>query len=298
MDLHGLLVVDKPRGITSHDVVGTVRRLLKTKKVGHAGTLDPAAEGVLVLGVGRGTKLLAYLTESTKSYAAHIVLGAGSASGDIEGPVMLGHLPPATPPTGDQIRLALHDFSGEIDQVPPATSAIKVGGEPLYRKVRRGESVDVPVRRVRINAINLLHYDYPDLFVQVDCSAGTYIRALARDIGDAIHTSGYLHYLLRVRSGSFRLENAWPLAMLEKQLRPQSFVHFALHPAFSLPESTALMLDSDGTSAWYDGRLVPVGETDNWPPLAQAFSAGGDWLGTGEWDQFRNSVQPRLVLRD
>ncbi len=259
MELHGLLVVDKPRGLTSHDVVGRIRRLLSTKRVGHAGTLDPAAEGVLVIGVGRATKLLAHLTDSPKRYAAHIVLGAGSESGDIEGP-LVADVARATPPSVDQVQQALQDLTGDIEQRPPATSAIKVGGEPLYRKVRRGESVDVPLRRVSIRAIELIRYSYPDLFIQVDCSAGTYIRALARDVGDALETGGYLHYLLRVRSGSFTLDHAWPMSLMEQRLRPDTFAQIALHPAFVLPESSALALDSDSTGAWYDGRLVPVGD--------------------------------------
>jgi len=294
MDLHGILVIDKPRGLTSHDVVARVRRLLKTKKVGHAGTLDPAAEGVLILAVGRATKLLSDLSAHSKRYAAHVVLGVGSVSGDVEGPAMLEDLSTG-PSTHSEISAVLKCFTGDIEQVPPAHSAIKVGGQPLYRRARRGEDVDVPTRSVHISGLTVVAYDYPNLFLDVECSAGTYIRSLARDLGSALGSSAYLHYLLRTRSGSFGLEDAWPLGDLEHGLSPESFALYARHPSTMRCDQIALALSPDATNAWYDGRPV-AGSGRTAPTLAHAFLDDGSWLGTGIRMGKRDDWQPKLVV--
>lgn len=295
MNLHGLLVVDKPRGLSSHDVVARVRRLVRTRRAGHAGTLDPAAEGVLVIAVGRATKLLTSLTSSHKEYAAHIVLGAGSHSGDIEGPVLLDG-PSIEAPSRHEIERALARFLGEIEQIPPAHSAIKVGGEPLYRSARRGKSTEVPSRRVQISSLEIISYQFPDLFIMIECGAGTYVRALARDIGDVLGTQAYLHYLLRTRTGSFSLDQAWPLDLLERELRPESFNLFALNPSLVLPVGAALALDSLGVKAWYDGRSVPARRPGGVASTAHAFDADGAWLGTGQYEPDHAAYQPRLVV--
>jgi len=294
MDLHGLLIIDKPRGITSHDVIARVRRLLQTRKVGHAGTLDPAAEGVLVLGIGRSTKLLGALTGHAKRYAAHVVLGAGSESGDIEGPVVVDtsstHLP-----SKNAVRTALTRFTGDIEQIPPAHAAIKVGGQPLYRYARRGTDVDIPVRRVQIASIELLDYRFPDLFLAIQCSAGTYIRSLARDLGEALGTSAYLHALLRTEAGRFRLNDAWTLAELERDLRPETFERFALHPALADDSISALVLGADDVNAWYDGRPMAATGCSSLE-RAHAFKLDGSWLGYGLRDG--DIWQPKMVVHD
>ena len=293
MDLHGILVVDKPRGLTSHDVVARVRRLLRTRKIGHAGTLDPAAEGLLVLGVGRATKLLGSLMSHPKRYAAHIVLGAGSESGDIEGSLVLPESSYQTS-SKDDIRAALERFIGEIEQQPPAYAAIKIGGQPLYRSARRGEPIDVPSRRVTVSSLELLDYREPNLFLNINCSAGTYIRSLARDIGASLGTSAYLHALLRVESGGLSLREAWTMEDLEEGLQSETFERFALHPLSADDQTAALTLGPNSVNAWYDGR--PVAATGRFEfERAHAFRTDGTWLGFGVRD--RDDWQPKVVLR-
>lgn len=295
MDLHGLLIVDKPRGFTSHDIVGRVRRLLRTKRVGHAGTLDPAAEGVLILAVGRATRLLDRLQDAPKQYAAHIVLGVETDTADIDGRIIgSGNAQPGQ----QEIESALQLFRGTIEQVPPAHSAIKLGGEPLYRRARRGETVDVPVRSITISDIKLVAYSYPDVTVTIDCSKGTYIRSIARDLGDELGTRAYLHYLLRTSSGTFSLESAWTLDELISQLRPDTFAQMALHPDTALSGGASLILDRPGWTEWYHGRPVPVTTTDapNQPVDASAYRTDGEWLGVSRRDMASQSWHPRLVV--
>ena len=296
-DVHGLLIVDKPRGITSHDVVARVRRVLKTRKVGHAGTLDPAAEGVLVIAVGRATKLLSFLTNSRKRYLAHIVLGVDSVSGDIEGPAILSSQQD-THPSQDAVRDVVGRYVGPQSQIPPAHSAIKVQGQPLYRQARRGLDVDIPSREVTFHSLSIVEFTYPDLILDIECSAGTYIRSLARDIGASLSTGAYLHYLLRVRSGSFELTNSWPLAQLERELTPATFSSFALHPAYIPTETRALLLDSDGERAWYDGRPVVASNSLQASAIAHAFQPNGTWLGVGEFHPVDATYQPRIVVHE
>jgi tRNA pseudouridine55 synthase len=199
----GLLVVDKPAGWTSHDVVARVRRLAGTKRVGHAGTLDPMATGVLVLGIGKATRLLGHLTLHDKTYDATIRLGADTVSHDAEGEVTATYdTSPVTEPT---VREAAAAFVGEIDQVPPAVSAISVGGVRSYARARRGEDVVLPPRRVTVHAFDVLAVRGDDVDVRVRCSAGTYVRALARDLGAALGVGGHLTALRRTASGPYAL---------------------------------------------------------------------------------------------
>jgi tRNA pseudouridine55 synthase len=199
----GLLVVDKPAGWTSHDVVAKVRRLAGTKRVGHAGTLDPMATGVLVLGIEKATRLLGHLTLHEKRYDATIRLGADTASHDAEGEVVATY--DASSVTEAAVRAAAAAFVGEIDQVPPAVSAISVGGVRSYARARRGEDVVLPPRRVTVSAFEVTAVRGLDVDVAVRCSAGTYVRALARDLGAALGVGGYLTALRRTASGPYTL---------------------------------------------------------------------------------------------
>lgn len=297
MDLHGFLIVDKPRGLSSHDVVSRIRRLLRTRKVGHAGTLDPAAEGVLVIAIGRATKLLSHLTNSTKQYGAHIVLGVESLTGDIEGPASPGNQQ-VTPPSDERLNEVLEGLTGEIEQIPPSHAAIKVAGQPLYARARRGEPVSAPPRRVTIYSLELLDYQYPDLFVTIECSAGTYIRSLARDIGIGLGTGAYLHYLLRIRSGNFDLAQAWSLAGLEQRLSPASFASMAIHPSIASRADRAVLLDSEAARAWYDGRPVAARLPESPSELVPVFREDGTWAGVGHHDFDRHVYQPRIVVHE
>ncbi|MGE3289738.1 MAG: tRNA pseudouridine(55) synthase TruB [Pseudonocardia sp.] len=211
----GLVIVDKPGGLTSHDVVSRLRRILRTRKIGHAGTLDPMATGVLVCGVGRGTKLLGHLALDTKAYTATIRLGASTTTDDAEGEVITTANPDGV--TDGTVRAAMAELTGAIEQVPSSVSAIKVGGRRAYALVRAGEQVALPPRPVTVSAFELRERRGPDLDVVVECSSGTYVRALARDLGAALQVGGHLTALRRTRVGPFTLAHARTVAGLEAQ---------------------------------------------------------------------------------
>lgn len=218
----GIVVVDKPPGMTSHDVVGRCRRIFGTRRVGHAGTLDPMATGVLVLGIDRATKILGLLTATSKSYAATVRLGQITATDDAEGELIGGAS--ARHVTDDAIAAALRGLRGEIDQVPSAVSAVKVNGERAYRLAREGRAVELAPRRVRVDRFDVLATrrvadGLIDLDVEVDCSSGTYIRALARDLGATLGVGGHLTALRRTRVGRFSLERAQTLDALAGEPR-------------------------------------------------------------------------------
>ena len=212
----GLVVVDKPSGVTSHDVVARVRRLAGTRKVGHAGTLDPMATGVLVIGVNRATRLLGHLMLTEKGYDATIRLGISTTTDDAEGEVIERRSTQDL--TEAEIREALMAFSGEIDQVPSAVSAIKVDGKRAYDRVRAGESVELASRRVTIHDLLVIAVrrsgDATDVDVSVRCSSGTYIRAIARDLGSALKVGGHLTALRRTAVGGFSLATVQTLEAL------------------------------------------------------------------------------------
>jgi tRNA pseudouridine55 synthase len=217
----GLVVVDKPAGMTSHDVVGRCRRIFSTRRVGHAGTLDPMATGVLVVGIDRATKILGLLTAASKSYAATIRLGQTTSTEDAEGELLQSVS--ADHVRSEDIAQAMAVLRGDIKQVPSAVSAIKVDGRRAYRLVREGHTVELQPRPVRIDRFELLavraHDRLVDFDVEVDCSSGTYIRALARDLGDAVGVGGHLTALRRTRVGRFALDQALTLDELSEQPR-------------------------------------------------------------------------------
>ncbi|HEV2798009.1 MAG TPA: tRNA pseudouridine(55) synthase TruB [Nocardioides sp.] len=235
----GLVVVDKSPGMTSHDVVARVRRLAGTRKVGHAGTLDPMATGVLVLGVDRATRLLGHLMLTEKAYDATIRLGAVTTTDDAEGEVVSTH------DTGgvreDDVRTRLAQFVGDIQQVPTAVSAIKVDGQRAYARVRAGEQVALEPRPVTIHELVVHEVALPDVRVSVRCSSGTYIRAIARDLGAALGVGGHLTALRRTAVGSFDLGVARTLDELADD--------FAVLPIADAARATFPGVDLDGAQA-------------------------------------------------
>ncbi|RFD25398.1 tRNA pseudouridine(55) synthase TruB [Mycobacterium uberis] len=257
----GIVIVDKPAGMTSHDVVACCRRIFCTRRVGHAGTLDPMATGVLVLGVDRATKILGLLSGATKGYAATIRLGQTTSTEDAEGELLqcvsARHL------AEEAIAAAIGGLRGDIKQVPSVVSAIKVDGRRAYRLVREGHAVELDARPVRIDRLEVLAVrpepgiglaDVIDLDVAVDCSSGTYIRALARDLGDALGVGGHLTSLRRTRVGRFGLDEARSLEDLAELPRLSR----------TLDETCLLMFPSRGLS---------VGEVEaisNGRPLSSA----------------------------
>ncbi|MFJ8832536.1 tRNA pseudouridine(55) synthase TruB [Micromonospora aurantiaca] len=273
MSTDGLIVVDKPGGMTSHDVVARIRRLARTRRVGHGGTLDPMATGVLVIGVGRATRLLTYVIGAGKSYAATIRLGQVTVTDDAEGEVVA--TTPAGAVTDDGVRAALAALTGEIDQVPSAVSAIKINGQRAYKRVRDGEAVELPARRVTVSRLDVLaiRRDVPDVVdvdVDVTCSSGTYIRALARDAGAALGVGGHLTALRRTAVGGFTLDEAATLDQLEE--RAPDVVNLPLDAAAArfFPRRDATADETRVLS--HGGPLAPAGITG---PYAVFDPAGG-----------------------
>ena len=269
----GLIVVDKPGGMTSHDVVARIRRLAGTRRVGHAGTLDPMATGVLVVGVEKATRLLGHLTLTEKEYQATIRLGQATDTGDAEGTILTANtgltsntgLTPGTPArpaarlTRAQVEAAAAALTGEIQQVPPAVSAIKVAGRRAYQLAREGTPPVLPPRPVTVwsftvQALRPAPGDLLDADVEVRCSSGTYIRALARDMGDALGVGGHLTRLRRTRVGPYGLSAAHGLDELGEQLTVLPLAEAAA-AAFPVRELTA----EEARSLSHGGRLPGLG---------------------------------------
>jgi tRNA pseudouridine55 synthase len=251
----GLVIVDKPAGMTSHDVVARLRRILHTRKIGHAGTLDPMATGVLVCGVERGTKLLGHLALDTKAYTGTIRLGAATTTDDAEGEVLSTADPSDV--TDAAIAVEVAALTGPIDQVPSSVSAIKVNGQRAYARVRAGEQVVLAARPVTVSAFDVPARRGADLDVVVECSSGTYVRALARDLGAGLGVGGHLTALRRTRVGPFTLAQARTLAELEA------------YPGLSLPLDEAVAVafprrDADPAEAAdvAHGRPLPAAGVD------------------------------------
>ncbi|MGH3544880.1 MAG: tRNA pseudouridine(55) synthase TruB, partial [Mycobacteriales bacterium] len=218
----GLCVVDKPAGMTSHDVVAKLRRIVGTRKVGHAGTLDPAATGVLIVGVEKATRLLGYISAGSKDYSATIRLGQSTTTDDADGDVVTTSN--AAGLTHARILLAIAPLMGEIDQIPSAVSAVRIAGKRAYQRVRDGECVEIPARRVSVTRFDLtevrFHGERVDIDIEVSCSAGTYIRALARDLGAVLGVGGHLTALRRTRVAGFPISQAHTLEELAAHDQP------------------------------------------------------------------------------
>jgi tRNA pseudouridine55 synthase len=266
---HGLVVIDKPAGLTSHDVVVKVRRIAGTRRVGHAGTLDPMATGVLVIGIGKATRLLGYLTDNDKAYQATIRLGAATTTDDADGIVVSERDTRAV--TDDEIQSAVAAFRGDIWQVPSTVSAIKVEGRRSYARARAGEDVQLPPRLVTVHRFEVLDLrrsgNFADIDVAVDCSSGTYVRALARDLGAALGVGGHLTALRRTRVGPYDLSRAVTLEALATE--------FTVVP---LAQAAAAALPQHHVDAQTAGRLahgVPLPRVPVDGPVA-VFGPGGD----------------------
>ena len=246
----GLVLVDKPAGMTSHDVVARVRRLAGTRKVGHAGTLDPMATGVLVVGVEKATRLLGHLTLADKQYLATIRLGQATSTDDAEGEVTATASAAAV--SEEAVRTAVASLTGPIEQVPPGVSAIKVGGKRAYKLTRDGQAPELAARPVVVHDITVTAIrrdgDFLDLDASVTCSSGTYVRALARDLGRALGTGGHLTALRRTRSGRYRIEDARTLGQLAEKftVTPLAEAAAAAFPRIDLPEQVAARVAHGG----------------------------------------------------
>ncbi|MDQ1737322.1 MAG: tRNA pseudouridine55 synthase [Pseudonocardiales bacterium] len=255
----GLIIVDKPSGMTSHDVVSKVRRLAKTRRVGHAGTLDPMATGVLVIGVERSTKLLNHLVLTDKTYTATIRLGAATTTDDAD-----GEITDATDASGlsrPQILAGIAILRGEIQQRPSSVSAIKVDGERAYVRVRAGETVDLAARPVVVSRFELISEPrlldrFCDLDVIVDCSSGTYVRALARDLGQLLGVGGHLTVLRRTRVGPFSLDQALTLDELAELADP---IVLPLPQAIGAAMPIRQITEAEAAELSFGRTIEPVG---------------------------------------
>ncbi len=281
-DLGGVLCVDKPLGITSHDVVNRIRRLAGLRRVGHAGTLDPLATGVLLLCLGRATRLIEYMVGHDKLYETTVRLGQTTATYDAEGDVVAER--PYTHLTLTQIQQALEPFRGEIQQQPPLYSAIKQGGQPLYKLARQGV-IDVarPFRPVTIHELSLLSWEPPYLSLRIGCSSGTYIRSLGHDLGEALGCGGHLTALRRLAVGEFGVETAVPL----DDLTPDNITDYLLPPDTAVRHLPRLNLPETAAADMLQGKPVPQ---DGQPStqLARAYGPDGHFLGViaaedGQW---------------
>ncbi len=303
----GILPVDKPTGPTSHDLVASARRALGTRRVGHAGTLDPFASGLLLLLVGGGTRLAEYLSPLPKSYVATARLGIRTTTHDPEGEVVErsdGWKALAT----ESIREALDAFRGEVRQLPPRYSAKKVGGRPAHRRVRAGEEVTLAPATVTIHEVALEEVRLPELRFRVTCSTGTYIRAMARDLGEALGVGAYLTDLRRTRIGPFSVEEALPAHRLEED---PGAARAALHPPLlALPHLPRIELDADEAARVAMGQAVPVPGTGDggeevrveWHDDPSGRGSGpvalareGELVAVGEVSEGR--IRPRKVFR-
>lgn len=218
-EVEGVLLVDKPSGMTSHDVVYRLRRKFQIQRIGHAGTLDPLATGLLVMLVGKATKISQYLISEDKVYEGEVTLGATTNTLDAEGEVM--ETRPVPTLTEAQVRDAMKAFLGDQYQTPPMFSAVKIGGVPLYKKAREGEEVEREPRFIRVAAFDLLGFDSPKLTFRLACTKGTYVRVIAGDLGEKLGCGGHLSALRRTGSGKFMIEQCATLADIEAMPMPE-----------------------------------------------------------------------------
>lgn len=293
-DLSGLLPIDKPAGMTSHDVVSRVRRIVGMKRVGHAGTLDPFATGVLIVAVGRATRVLPYLQHGDKQYVAHVVFGAQSDTADVDGT--------ATPHDGiddwpalEAVQAAVAAWVGDVDQRAPAYSAISVGGVRLYKLAREGIEVEAPVRRVRIDAIEVVAYAPPDLWLRVESGSGVYIRSLASDLGADLGVSAYCHALTRTHVGPFSQADCWTLDELAAQDVRDLWPSIGLHPDAALGHLPAAVLGEVDCRAWYHGQTIDLSAGAHATGVLRVYGSAGDFLGVGKLTD-AGALAPSLVL--
>ena len=301
--LHGYVVIDKPAGWTSHDVVAKMRRVLGERKIGHAGTLDPAATGVLPLAVGDATRTLEYLADDSKTYLADITFGVETDSYDADGIVT------STADAGILVRGVVEDALGGMLgpqlQIPPMHSAIKIGGQRLYDAARRGETVERPPRPVTFYALELADWNPPVAQVCVDCSKGTYVRSFAYDLGRQLGCGAHLSALVRLRTGPFDLADAWTITELQDLAsRGQDVLRswwreVAHHPDATIHHLPALILSGDDARRWHQGGTVPrdQGEgagLDDGP--VRAYDTDGNWIGVGTTAKTRDGWAPAKVV--
>jgi len=285
--VQGFINLNKPAAWTSHDCVAKVRRLLRLKRVGHGGTLDPAATGVLPIALGKATRLLQYMQQD-KAYKATVRLGVRTTTDDLEGEVIATQS--AAGLTLELVKGFLKQFEGTIQQVPPMYSAIHIKGKRLYDLARAGEVVEVPERTVEVETIEVLDWrggEFPEIDLAIACGPGTYIRSIARDLGDALETGGVLAALTRTRSSGFDLADSLTLEELTQQLEQSLFQ--PVSPSVALGHLASVTLSADQARRWClgqrisgDDTLAKISTLENSTSPVQVYHEDGSFLGIGK----------------
>lgn len=291
MSAFGIMVVDKPEGPTSHGVVSIVRRGTGVRKVGHAGTLDPRASGVLVLCLGPATRLSEYLSSSHKLYEAKVRFGESTDTYDAEGAITSST---GEAPTEDQVEAALEGFRGEIQQVPPAYSAIKLQGKKAYELAREGKPVELDPRSVTVYELTKLQYEPPELTIRVECSAGTYIRSLAHDLGETLATGAHLSALRRLRAGPFGLEEAVTLDDLERAMGRGEWQDLVRPASEALPDLPIVTVGEPELEKIRNGLRIPSSEGA--AGMARALAPDGELVAILVSADDGREWQPRKVF--
>jgi tRNA pseudouridine55 synthase len=294
----GILNVDKPPGITSHDVVDAVRRMAGQRKVGHAGTLDPMATGVLLLCLGSATRVAEYLMAGRKQYRATVVLGTTTDTYDADGEII--HSGGRTDFDLSEIEAAVSRFVGQIRQVPPMYSALKKKGQPLYKLARQGQEVVREARPVEIDHIELLDWSPPSLVLELTCSPGTYVRSLAHDLGQQLGSGAHLAALVRLASGRFTLAEAVSLQRLEEAFRHQQEESYLLALDEAFLDWPALILGTADAQRVAHGqsvsRVTPSGSHEGSQALSRAYGPDGDFLAIMSYDSASAQWWPKKVF--
>ena len=288
----GVLVVDKPVGLTSHDVVQIIRRGTGIRRAGHTGTLDPRASGVLVILVGPAVRLSEYVSASDKRYQATIRLGSTTDTYDAEGTITsyadVGDI------SEDDFNEILQKFVGEMEQVPPPYSAVKVKGRKAYEMARKGEEVDLEPRTINVYSLEVLEWAPPEAVIDVYCSSGTYVRSLAHDLGRELGTGAHLVGLRRTKSGRFTLRDAVPLRRLQEAFDTGVWYRYLIPAAEALADWPVVELDPDEVELVRHGHRVPAEEDQSgW---ARGVSQQGDLVALLEVDEESQEWQPRKVF--
>lgn len=291
----GVLVIDKPVGMTSHDVVQIVRKGTQIRRAGHTGTLDPRASGVLVVLIGPAVRLSEYVSASDKRYQATIRLGSSTDTYDSEGTITRSS--PSVSVAEDQFLTALDNFVGEIEQVPPPYSAVKVKGKKAYELSRKGEEVELEPRRINVYSLELLEWAPPEAVVDVYCSSGTYVRSLAHDLGQELGCGAHLVGLRRTKSGRFTLRDAVPLRRLREAFTAGNWYKYLIPAAEALSDWPMVELDPDQVELVRHGHRIAMvpGESDE-SDWARAVSMQGDLVALMEADREAGEWQPRKVF--
>jgi tRNA pseudouridine55 synthase len=308
--LFGVINLHKPAGMTSRDVVNVVQNLVRPAKVGHAGTLDPMATGVLLVCIGPATRLVSILQQAPKTYLAEFRLGQRSDTDDSTGQVE--ETPNAIPVPLDRIKSALSDFCGIIEQTPPAYSAIKVGGQRAYALARQGQEIELQSRRVRIDWIEVVNYEWPMLTVTIRCGSGTYVRSIARDIGDRLGCGGLMTGLVRTAIGEFGLANALDPSSLNEQSIADAVLpairvvgHVSQYRCSEVEETIVARGGSfDLNKARFakktmqPDRPADAEALSKVPPVALVSACGTELLALAEIRRQGRKIQPRTVFMD